>query len=824
MASSIEVKIKNAAGNNNTIFPASMPPQKLSFKAKDEDWKKTCIDAIIAKGNVTYYNTRTTKYNKQVNYNLVNSIFREEDFIYITDPYGLSNTFGEAPARMENYNIIRNVIEFLKGDDLRRPFGFSAVAENGEAISTRQEYKANMLKQALAQYIQSEEAKYGLAQPPVDADGNPVQPQTPHQIEEYMTYSYKDIAEKQTNDILNYLIKKEDIVLKFTEGWEHGLISGEEIYYVGISYDEPILRVVNPLYFDYDKNPDVKTIEDAQWTREERFMTVGEILDEYREYLTEDDLIALDEEYVGLSESVSKFDAFPGYSYDSYITGNMTTANTRRAKYINVNVCCWKTWKKIGFFSYTDPENNQPRSQIVDEDFKVPNEFKLLNIPYTLEWEWINEVWSGVKIGNLIYLNIGPIENQCRTANNPSLCKMPYVGRIYSATNSVSVSMVDLLKKYQFIYNTMWYRLEVEIAKAQGKKMVIDLAQIPESKGVDLDKWLYYFTNVGIAFINSLEEGRPGDANSVSKFNQFTSIDMTVSQSIGQYISVINKIEEAVERVSGVSRQRLGDTFSSESATGIQNSVVQSSIITEFMFYNHNKVKERVLAQLVEAAKIAYQNNKTITYVTDDMQRVFLTVDSERLNNSDIGIFISNTTKDLDVKQKIEGLLQAALQNDKISMSEIIRVYKSNSIAELDNITKQVDARMQQQEEQERQHAMEMQQQQLEQAAQIHSEEREDKALDRENKLAIAQLQTIGLASRSNTPEKDNTDEISLQINEVLNKRKEASDKIRLEYDKINANQLNDDLRMQHEKEMKDRDYQIEKMKIKSKPKPAKKK
>jgi hypothetical protein len=814
--------LKNASDNN--IFPSTMPPQKLSLKAKDENWKRACLNAIISKGNTTMYNGRTTKYNKQVNYNLVNSIFREEDFLYVTDPWGLGSNYGGNPARMENYNIIRNVIEFLKGDDLRRPFGFSAVAVNGEAVSVKQEYKAKLIKESLAQYIQAEEAKYGLAQPPVDEEGNPVQPKTPKQVEDYVNYTYKDIVEVQTNNILNYLMKKEDIILKFVKGWEHGLISAEEVYYVGISYDEPILRVVNPLYFDYDKNPDVDTIEDSQWCREERFMTVGEIIDEYREYLTNEDLEKLDFNDVGTSESASKFDAYPGYSYEGYIGSQMSNANSRRSHYINVNVCCWKTWKKIGFFTYIDPNSGEEVRKMVDESFKVPDEFKEQLIQYTLEWEWINEVWSGVKIGNNIYINIGPIENQCRTANNPSLCKLPYVGRIFNSTNSVSVSIVDLLKKYQFIYNTMWYRLELEIAKAQGKKTVIDLAQIPESKGVDLDKWMYYFTNAGIIFINSLEEGRSGDPNTISKFNQFTSIDMTVSQSIVQYINIINKIEEAVEKVSGVSRQRLGDTYSSESATGIQNSVVQSSIITEFMFYNHNKVKEKVLNHLVEAAKIAYQDNKTISYITDDMVRMAFTVDGERMNNSDIGVSITNTTKDLEVKGKIEMLLQAAMQNDKISMSEIVKVYKSNSTAELENEVVKADIRLQQQAEAARQQEMEMQQAQLDQQMQIHLEEREDKALDRENKIAIAQLQTIGFAQSKEQPDEDNSTELAIQMNEVLNKRKEANEKVKLEYDKIIANQFNDDLRMQHEKQMKDKDYDIEKMKIKNKPKPTKKK
>lgn len=832
MANDISVRVKNAIKDNTSPYGNAMPPQKLSFKAKDKSWKEACINSIVGMGTNTYYNGRTTRYNKQVNYNLVNSVFDEKDFLYVTDPWGIGNTYGEAPARMENYNIIRNVVEFLKGDDLRRPFSYTAVAINGEAVSVRQEYKANLLKESLAQYVQAEEAKYGLNQPSVDEEGNPVQPKTPKQIEEYMQYSYKDIVEKQTNDILQYLYKKEDIVKKFVEGWEHGIISGEEIYHVGISYNEPIVRVVNPLYFDYDKNPDVKEIENAQWCREERFMTKGEILDEYREFLSEEDLMLLDQGSVGMNTSINKFEAVAGFSYDynDFTQNSNFDTNGNKSNYINVNVCCWKTWKKIGFFSYVDPQSQEPVKKIIDEDFKVPNEFKINAIPYEIEWEWINEVWSGVRIGNNIFCNIGPIENQCRTLNNPSLCKLPYVGRIYNSTNSVSVSIVDLLKKYQFFYNTIMYRIELEIAKAQGKKVIIDIAQIPKTD-MGLDKWMYYYSNTGIAFINSLEEGRPGDPNSVSKFNQFTSVDMSVGSSLPTYLNILNKIEESVEKVSGISRQRLGDTFSSESATGIQNSVVQSSIITEYMYFNHNNVKKEVLTQLVEAAKIAYQNSKTISYITDDMQRVIFDIDSERLNNSDVGVFISNTTKDLETKQKIEGLLQAAMQNDKISMTDMVQIFQSNSTSELKNIAKGADLRIQQQAEAQQQHEAELQQLAQEHTAQLHADEREDKALDRENKLAVAQIGALGIASKPTPENPDNTEELALQMNEVLSKREEANRKTKLEYDKLVANQVNDEYRLSKESQMQEKELKYKQQELKSKekiakmkPKPIKKK
>src|SRR5690606_39320811 len=78
---------------------------------------------------------------------------------------------------------------------------------------------------------------------------------TPPQIEKYMQYSESDIRESTANKIANYIIKKENLEFKFNKGFKDALISDTEFYYIGIDGNEPICEVVNPLDFDYDKDP-----------------------------------------------------------------------------------------------------------------------------------------------------------------------------------------------------------------------------------------------------------------------------------------------------------------------------------------------------------------------------------------------------------------------------------------------------------------------------------------------------------------------------------------------------------------------------------------
>jgi hypothetical protein len=81
----------------------------------------------------------------------------------------------------------------------------------------------------------------------------------------------------------------------------------------------------------------------------------------------------------------------------------------------------------------------------------------------------------------------------------------------------------------------------------------------------DLDRWMYYLKEMGIGFINSFEEGKKGAATGqLAKFNQFQAIDLSLAQSIQQYINTLEYIKQQVYFVSGVTPQRLGLLINSE--------------------------------------------------------------------------------------------------------------------------------------------------------------------------------------------------------------------------------------------------------------------
>ena len=314
--------------SRNLSFNAAMPPQKVSMGAKNKKWREQCVSAIATMSNNRGANGRSTWGNKQVNYDLVNSIINEKDYSYVLDPFGSNKTdFGGQPARLRDINLIANKLRLLQGEELQRPFNFQVIATNGEAVSEKETKKREFLQQAAYQQLAKE---LGVSlEPDIDPQTGEEIPVTFAGIDKYMNYSYSDLREKWGNEILQYIKHKENIPLKFNEGWEHALISAEEIYYIGIVNGEPKVRICNPLNCEFDGNPDNPNIEDGDWFREDRQMTTGQIIDEFGEFLTPAQIDMLDKGQLRKGTSNSMF---PGIGYleqdiESY--GRNTYANKK---------------------------------------------------------------------------------------------------------------------------------------------------------------------------------------------------------------------------------------------------------------------------------------------------------------------------------------------------------------------------------------------------------------------------------------------------------------------------------------------------------------
>ena len=487
----------------DNLYNSAFPRQKLPLSKKGKKWQEDCVNYIIGEGNVTSGGNSTSYYGElQTYYNLYNSIFDEKDFKSITNPFKVEDGF---PATPHDFNIIRPKVDLLIGEETKRPLNFRVIRTSQEATSEMQEKEKEMILQYIEAAITARMSPEEAQQFQEQIQSGEVMP--PEQIAKYMDKDYKDIVENTAYHTLTYLREKLDLDNEFIKGWKDGLISGREIYYVGVLNAEPYVERVNPIYFSYDKSPDLEFVEDGSWCCRKMRMPITEVYDRYYDKLEEKDLDKL-EEMIGSTPGRNLGDRSPiDMGIQLRIYDNPMFEGSGKSL-VNVWHCCWKSFKKIFYVTTTD-DAGQPQINIVDETYQpVGNEI-------SVEPDWIVEVWEGYRAGSDLYFGVQPIEYQHVSIDNPNSQKLPYCGAIYSNTNSKPRSLVSILKPLQYMYIVLWYRLELAIARDKGKVINMDITQIPKSMSISPAKWMHYLSSVGVNFINPYEEGWCFDPNTL---------------------------------------------------------------------------------------------------------------------------------------------------------------------------------------------------------------------------------------------------------------------------------------------------------------------
>ena len=693
----------------------SMPSMVISEKDKTQDWCRQVLNAVTsymgAEGGA--YHTARTKDIR--NYQIYNGQLNQADYSYITEQYGLTY-----PARLVNYPIITPKIDLLLGEELRRPMDTKVSTVNKAAVIRKHDHKVGLImRDLLSEFHEQMKEELGI-DVLNEGQGLPV----PEDIETYMKYNYREMIEETAQDGLEYISNRYHLKDVFKEGFRDLLVTGKEFYKIGVTNGDPVARRVDPRNIVFDDSLHSDYLDDAAWVGEERWLSINEINDEYKDDLETDDLLELEKMrnlYLGgdLSNYNSSFEW-------------VDVAHGREAR-IRVVSCEWKSLRAIKYkLSDNKYDPNRPFRKAVPDTYRKRK-------GDTIETKWVDDIWQATLIGGKILVNAKRRDNQVRSIDDPGKTSLSYIGCIKGNTTGSGTSLVDMLDNIQMLYNIVVYQIELAMARSGGKAVVYDVSQLPTNVGMDIQQVLYHLKTDGIIPINSKDEG-----NQMQTFNQFQQIDFTLSQSVQQLINLKVMLEEMAGQISGVSRQREGAVGQYEYVGNVQRSVVQSATITESWFYSHAECKQRVLQGLTNLMKVCWAGGKKAGIILGDGAYKFLNI-MPNIALQDFGIYVGDSGKDDSMKQVVQQLAQSALQSGTIDMLGVIKVLKSDTMTEAEKVLEQAMSEMKKQQ----QAAME-QQMQAQQAAQEAKKaefeaEAQLKQMDNEAKLQVAQ---IGAESR----------------------------------------------------------------------------
>jgi len=175
---------------------------------------------------------------------------------------------------------------------------------------------------------------------------------------------------------------------------------------------------------------------------------------------------------------------------------------------------------------------------------------------------------------------------------------------------------------------------------------------------------------------------------------------------------------------------------------------------------------------------------KKFQYITFDGALKTLEIDGDTFADSDYGIVVDASPETQKLASKLDMLAQAALQNQTLSFSSIMKIYTSSSLSEIRRTIEKDEQAIQERQAEQRdqeiaqsqiQAQMEMKERELEHADMLNQR-------DNETKIFIEELKQGSQSTKSEFPE-DNSmeraklDETIRQFNEKLAFEKEKLSK-----------------------------------------------
>ena len=753
----------------------------------------------------------------KINYDLVNGIIHMRDVAAILNPGDISTAF--IPEKIQHYPIINSKLNTLRGEEAARVFDWKVIVTNPYAVSKIEEDKKEQLFASIQQVVENQSLDQQQAEKQMQ------------ETEDYYNYDWQDFREIRANELLKHYSKEQNFKQIFNDGFLDACIASTEVYQTGIVGGEPVIWKMNPMKLRVYRSGYSNKIEDADVVVYEDYWSPGRIVDTYYDELTANDIKWLSNELpefggqgpVGAAGNYneaypfinrSRFVGEDGILTDGSLFGTVFDEIATLdggigsdllpydiAGNVRVIRVWWKSKRKIFKVKSFDPMTGEEVFDFYPETY-VPNE----DAGEEAEALWINEAWEGTKIGDDIYVGIRPCLVQHNSISNPSRCHFGIIGTIYNVNESLPYSLVDMMKPYNYLYDAVHAKLVDLIATNWGKLLELDLAQKP--KNWEVEKWMYFARANKVLIKDSFNEGSKGAAtgklagglNNASKGY----IDADWGQSIQNYINLLQWTKDSMSDLVGINRQREGNTYNRETVGGIERAVLQSSYITDWLFQQHDDTKRRVLEAFLEEAKGALRGrSKKFQYILSDNSRKIMEIDGDEFAECDYGLVVDNSNDTQKLYSQIETLAQAALQNQLLDFSSILKLYTSASIQEKIKIVDNAQKRMTQQQQQAQQQAQQMEQQKLEAELQAKQAEMQQKDVlnqrDNETKIKVAEINSQAEYMRLGIYQEDNDEELVKDKHAI--EREKLAEQIK-EFDaELRENKRQAD--MKHEEELK---------------------
>lgn len=615
---------------------------------KDKDFKDSAMEYYR---NIT---GATVTYSKEISVNRDLAIGRleEKSYTHVLYPLGKEqkdrDDIKSYPSKLRNYPIIPSVLSVLMGERIERRIKNQVVALNSDIDSKREKALRDVVKQNAVAGLHEEMRQQGI-DPEVSPEAQSIQ-EAKKQID-----SIPDYMSLQGEKSLKFINRDQEISRKLRKSWYDWISVGFTFSYRDIYKDEVVYESIAPERVTYLCSDEIDFIEDGEAVRVEYEMTDEEIEDRFEEEVKDmKSQKSLDSARVYFGRDGDFFSGSP----DS--DSRRHSATNRRQVYHLV----FRSKRKVGNYLVKDLVGNVVDRIKVDHTFKPRSNEEV-------EWFWEDQIWEGWDIPDVGYVGVRPIP--MLVGDN---AKLPYNGRVNIKRTGSPECIPSIGKSYQEMYNIIKYHLEKVIAKFRDQVLMMPIGLIPESRGVDMFKWLYYLDALGVGYI---DEQNP---KAMQALQAIKSIGSSLSNYIQYLYEMADKVKGEFKDLIGITRQREGQINSSDSVRNTEASLYRSAVITEEMFLSFDEFIERDFNRLLELSRYAWSEGKEMYFINDDNYKELLKVLPEDIPLSAYSVFVVNTKEEREKLEMLRSQAQAFAQNGS-TPSTIGKIIKSTSFNEI---------------------------------------------------------------------------------------------------------------------------------------------
>ena len=738
----------------------------LKTRVKDDKWYEDIAEYYMPAYNEMF---RDDYDDKKALYEIINN-----DISHYKDRINaMCNNAISLGANLDEdilpYNKIKSKLNVLEGDLISRSTNHKIVLLSAKLIRDKNERLYNAIKESINTKLQTilEEAQ--------------MKQMSEKELQQFIKQAEEDLLPTDINyknflteheifseKLLKYSFFDQDVIGKKLDTFRDCAIAGEMYAYNGWKHGKPHIIVCNPLHIGFDKSPDTKYIQKGSYVYYTDEIKIVDAINDYHNVLNDEDYDKL-LKYSGfqnMPDTMSKrvfghekyYATLAAMGNDSIKNrgvglhqGDFTNVYTHKDSLYRTHLE-FLAYDEVIFYTYTDEYNEKVMIQLDGKADIVPENAKKVKyinkyhqedfkhvweengITHEVMVKWIPQRYEIERIGYDIYTKKRKVPYQPQYSDPYNQFELSYKGGIVYSRNARSISLVEQALPIQFQIFAIKALENKEIASYEGTILTQDVDQIPiDLAGEDDDNGKRdLITN------NTVIRKKTKTAfYSGSQSSHGLPVPSTRTQGIGAIqigtIGEVLNMQQLIQALDtelgvtmGIPPQREAQVMPGTNVRDNQQSLVQSTLATEHLFFWHNKLWSIILNEHVNNLKTYYRNifvdspakkDHVLEFTSIDGTKELLRITPEYVRNEDIGIYMNDSNNDKLYMDYLLMNLQPIAQNagdGAIVLSQILKsIATGASVSEIDKMITDLaekqnkKAQQMQQSEQEAQQKME---------------------------------------------------------------------------------------------------------------------